>query len=193
MNLTVYMTSPHATSETETRLALESVDQQAVPEPAVADGEGVLAQLVHHRLDDACARQDDVSPLRLQSDDFAAILLRPRAIELDLPLYLGAIDHGPLHDVRIVVRKRVLHCSDVRDGASHPDQHIGRVPRAEPSEICRDRIKCGAELPRGNRFGKAVPLGIPDGADVQAEALFDDRAAAESELRAPPACVEYGQ
>jgi hypothetical protein len=52
----------------------EPVDQQSVTQAPVAYRQGLLAQLVHDRPDDARAGKDDLGALGLEADDHAASL-----------------------------------------------------------------------------------------------------------------------
>lgn len=49
----------------------KTVDEQPVAESPIANGEGILAQLIHDGQDDACPGEDHIGPFRLQSNDFA--------------------------------------------------------------------------------------------------------------------------
>ena len=72
--------------------------QHAVAQAAVADGEALLAQLLHDRPDDAGTGEDDFRPLRLEADDGAAGVGILRPVELDLAIDLGAVEDGALDD-----------------------------------------------------------------------------------------------
>jgi len=50
----------------------ETLGQHTVAQAAVADGETLLPQLLHHRAHDAGTGEDDLRPLRLKADDGAA-------------------------------------------------------------------------------------------------------------------------
>ncbi len=69
---------------------------------AVADGEALLAQLLHHRTDDAGTGEDDFRPLRLEADDGAAGIGIQRPVELDLAIDLGAVEDAALNDRRVI-------------------------------------------------------------------------------------------
>jgi len=58
---------------------------------AITHGQGFLAQLLHDRPDDARTGENDLRPLRLKTDDGAAGVGIPRAVELDLAFDLGAL------------------------------------------------------------------------------------------------------
>ena len=71
---------------------------------AVADRERVAAELVEHRAHDAGAGEDHLGALRLQADDLAPLVGGARAVELDLAVDLGPVEHGALDDVGVVRR-----------------------------------------------------------------------------------------
>jgi hypothetical protein len=56
----------------------ESLAEQAVAQPAVADRKRFFAQLFHDRPNDACAGQDDVGTFGLEPDDRPASHYRAR-------------------------------------------------------------------------------------------------------------------
>ena len=85
----------------------ESLDEQAVAQAPVAHGDGVGAELRHHRPHDAGAREDHLGPLGLQPDDPAALLGGRGAVALDLAVDLGAVEDGALNDLGIVGREPV--------------------------------------------------------------------------------------
>jgi hypothetical protein len=62
----------------------EPLDDQAVAETAVADREGLAAQLREDAAHDAGAREDDGGAVRLQPDDLPSLLGITGAVELDL-------------------------------------------------------------------------------------------------------------
>src|SRR5580698_9798450 len=95
------------------------VDEQPMAQAAVADRQGILLKLVHHRLDDARPSKDDVRPLRLQADNRAPVVQRLCAVHLDLAIDLGTFEYRSLNDAGIVLRQTVLDRRDVRDGAAH--------------------------------------------------------------------------
>jgi hypothetical protein len=43
----------------------ETLGEEAMPEAAVADGERLAAEFVHHRADNACAGEDHLGPFGL--------------------------------------------------------------------------------------------------------------------------------
>jgi hypothetical protein len=49
---------------------------------AITHGEGLLAQLLHDRPDNARTREDDLRPFRLETDDGAARIGIPRPVML---------------------------------------------------------------------------------------------------------------
>ena len=117
----------------------EALDQQAVAEAAIAHGERLLAQLLHHRPDDAGAGEDDVGSLRLEPDDRPARLDIARPVELDLAVDLGPVEDAALDDVRVVRGQGVLHRGDVRDRAAHRHQRVGSGATVDPGEVAGDR------------------------------------------------------
>src|SRR4051812_35314776 len=82
----------------------EALEQQAVPQPAVAHRQRLLAELLQHRADDARAGEDDLGALRLEADDLAPLVGGACPVELDLAVDLAAVEHRPLYDVRVVDR-----------------------------------------------------------------------------------------
>ena len=70
---------------------------------AVADRQRVLPELAEHRPHDARTGENDVGALGLEADDLTALVETARAVQLDLPIDLGPVEHGPLHHVRVVL------------------------------------------------------------------------------------------
>src|SRR5262245_40760992 len=171
----------------------ESLDEETVTQPVVAHEQRVLAELRHDGPDDAGSRQDHVGPRALQADDAAPFVHRAAAIQLDLPIDLGSIDACSLHGVRVVAGQTEHDRGDVRDDAAHPDEGIGRARRIEPRQILCDRVERRAELLGGDHASETKALRVPDGADVQAEALVYHRPVSERELGAASARVEDHQ
>ena len=164
-----------------------------MPETTVADRKRVLLKLVHHRLDDAGAGQDDVRPFRLKAHNRTAVVQQLRAVHLDLALHLGPFDDGTLNDGGIVFCQAMFDRGHIGDGAAHAYESIGDRPIVEPGKIGGNRILGGLQLLRRYDVGETELLGVANGTDVDAEALLDVRPVAEGKLRAPTAGIEDGQ
>src|SRR5262249_58923204 len=65
--------------------------------------------------------------------------------------------------------------------------------RTEPRQLLCDRVERRAELLVGDHASETKALRIPDGADIQAEALVYHRSVSERELGAASARVEDDQ
>src|SRR4051812_10264002 len=97
----------------------EALDEQAVPQTAVADGERFAAELGEHGADDAGAGKDDVRAIGLQAGEVPALIAVAGAVELDLPIDLGTVEDRAVDDVVVVGGEPVLDGGEVRDGAPH--------------------------------------------------------------------------
>ena len=86
-----------------------------------------------------------------------------RAVELDLPIDLGAVQDGAVHDVAVVDRETVLDGGEVRDRAAHADDALDGAPIVQPREIGRDRVERlpSAWLRRRTRRGRTAPCSAP--------------------------------
>ena len=140
---------------------------------AIADRERVLSELAQHRPHDARTREDDVGALGLEADDLATLVEAERAVQLDLPVDLGPVEHGALHDVRVVLSQTVLDRGEVRDRPAHRDEHIGRGSAVETSEVGIERGERLGQHLLGDDTAEAVPLRVADGAHIDAEPLLD--------------------
>ena len=162
-------------------------------QPAIADRQRVLPELLHDRPDDAGAGEDHVGALRLQADDLAARVDVARPVELDLPIDLVAIEDGALHDVRVIRGHAVAHGCHVRERSTHPDQRVRRRPAVEPSQVGRDRGECLGKHIGRDRSIQAESLGVANRPDVDAEALLDAGVGTERELAAAATGVEHDE
>jgi hypothetical protein len=168
----------------------EPLDEQAVPQAAVADREALAAELGEDAAHDAGAREDDRGSVGLQSDDLSALVGVAHAVELDLPIDLGAVQDGAVHDVAVVDREAVLDGGEVRDRAAHADDALDGEPIIQPREIGRHRVERSRERGFIDEPIEAEPLHVAHRADVEAEPLLDVRPAADRELGAAAARVE---
>ena len=116
-----------------------------------------------------------------------------RAVELDLAVDLGAVEHRALDDVRVVGLEPVLDGGEVRDRAAHPDERVGRRPAVETVEAAAIARARGCERLVGDGPVEPEALGEPRRSDVHAELLVDPLAVAEGELRAAAARIEDGE
>ena len=117
---------------------------------AVADPHDGLPEFVHHSPDDAGAGKNDVGALRLKTDDRATLRRVAQAIQLDLAVDLGSVQHSALYDIGIVGLQTVLDGSDVGNGAAHGDKHIRGGAAVDPRQILADGGKRVAERVGGN-------------------------------------------
>ncbi len=141
----------------------ESVDDQSVPQPAVAHDERFAIELRQHREHDAGAREYDLGAVRLEADDGTPLVGCAGAIELDLPVDLGAVEPGALDDVRVVRRESMLDGGEVRQRPAHPDERVGRWTGRRDSRA-RRRSRRGplrALLRRQSRRARSAPSGAP--------------------------------
>ena len=106
---------------------------------AIAHREGLLAQLLHDRPDDARTGENDLRPLRLKTDDGAAGVGIPRPVEFDLAFDLGAVEHAALDDRRIIVGEPVLDRGDVSHRATHRHQRGGNRTSLDARQVRRNR------------------------------------------------------
>ena len=81
----------------------------------------------------------------LEADDRAALSAVARAVELDLAVDLGSVEHRALDDVRVVRRERVLDGGEVRDRAAHADERVRARPAVEPGEVGGDRARAASD------------------------------------------------
>ena len=114
---------------------------------------------------------------------------RAGAVELDLPVDLGAVEHRALDDLRVVGRERVLTAA--RFVTRRPSRRGRPAPggRRARARSARSRRAPRRARPR-RRPVEAEALGEPHRADVDAEPLVDTVAVAERELGAAAAGVE---
>ena len=162
-------------------------------QPAVTDRELRLAELVHHRAHDAGTGEDDFRAFRLQADDAPARIGVLRAVQLDLPVDLGAVEHGALHDLGVVARQAVADRGEVGHRPAHRRERIGQRTAFEARQVRGDRRQRLAQCLVRHLAVEPVAFGVAHRADIDAEALVDDGAMAEGELRATAAGVEDHQ
>ena len=110
--------------------------------------------------------------------------------KLDLPLDLGAIEHGALHDVQLVRRRAMTHSCEIRDGAADRDERVRFRPPIEAREIGSDCTESSGQDVLRDRAAEPEPVGKASRADVHAEALVDTLSETERELRAAATGVE---
>ena len=139
-------------------LAAEPLDEEAVPEAAVADRELVALQLVEHRPDDAGAGEDHLGPCRLQADDLATLLGGSTPVELDLALDLSSVEHRAVDDLGVVRGEAVPDGGEVREGAAEADERgrplaARRVARGRPRS---PRVPPRARRPRRRRRARSA-------------------------------------
>ena len=156
------------------RAEAEPVGDQPVAEAAVAHDERVAPELRQHRAHDAGAREDHLGAVGLEPDDRAPLLGGPRAVQLDLPVDRGPVEPGALDGVRVVHREAELDGREVRHGAAHPDEHLGRGAAVEAVELGGDPPERVAERVLGHGPVEPVALRQADRADRHAELLGDD-------------------
>ena len=168
----------------------EALDEQPVPEAAVADRERVRGRACRAR----CGRCS--APARITSARFgwrptivAPLLGVARPVELDLAVDLGAVEHRALDDVGVVASRGRADGGQVRHGAAHPDERVGPRPPVEPSRSAAIAVERRASTSPRRRV-EPEALGEARGADIDAEALLDRGAVPERELRAAAAGVE---
>src|SRR5262245_18205483 len=75
----------------------ESFDEQTMAEATIADRQRITSELGHHRSDDASPSQDHGGAVGLEARDVLALLGVTAAVELDLPVDLGGVEHRSLH------------------------------------------------------------------------------------------------
>src|SRR5262245_27823505 len=93
-----------------------TLDQHAVAQTAVADGQGVPLQQLEHRPRDAGAAEDDLGARRLEAGDLASLRRVARAIELDLAVDLRPFERGALDAFRVVRSEPEADRGEVGDG-----------------------------------------------------------------------------
>src|SRR5579862_3321 len=107
----------------------EPLDEDAVPQPAVTDGELAAVELPEHRSDDQRPREDHRGPRRLEPDDRAPLVGGSTPVELDLAIDLLSVEDRSVDDFGVVGGELVLHRREVREGAAHADESVGaRAP-----------------------------------------------------------------
>ena len=126
----------------------------AVPQTAVADGERRGAELREHRADDAGAGEDDLGALGLEADDRTPLVgARACGRARSAGRSRRRSSTVPWTTVRVVGREPVLHRREVRHGAAHPDERVGRRPAVEAREVGGDRRRA----PRRARSSATAP------------------------------------
>ena len=130
-----------------------------MPQGTVAHRERVATELLQHGPHDAGAREDHLRALRLEAGDRASLVGVTPAVEPDLPVDLGPIEHRALHHVRVVLDQAVPDRGQVGDRAAHADERIGRTPAGEAPEAVVDGAEGGGERLVGDDPLEAELLG----------------------------------
>ena len=159
-------------------------------QPTVTDGEDVAAQMVHHGAHDARSGQDHLGAVGLEADDRAAAVGIGRAVQRDLAVNFVARQARAVDPVRVVRRHGQRHRGHVRQRAAHADEGIRPIAPGERFEVRRDRRPGLRHRLFRDRPGQAELLGVPDGADVEAEPIRYPAVGSEAELAAPAPGVE---
>ena len=116
----------------------EALGQEPVPQAAVADKDPSLAQQLHDGPHDTGAREDDLCSFRLQPDDRTPGRSVACAVELDLTVDLGKLQHGTLDALRIVRFQPELDGGEVRHRPAHPHERVRRGSAVDPGEPSGD-------------------------------------------------------
>ncbi len=125
------------------------LEEQAVPQAAIAHDGRLPTKLRDHGPDDARAGENHIGPFGLQAHGATPFLDRAGAIEVDLPIDLGEVEDGALHDFRLIGCELVLDGRKVGGGAPQRDQRGRRRPSVQRRELGGDRVECrGQNVPR---------------------------------------------
>src|SRR5262245_45694671 len=82
----------------------EPINEYAMPQATVADGERLTAEHYDHGPQDACPSEDDVGTLRLQASNGATLIHGARAEQLDLLVDLYQVELRAVDDIWVVPR-----------------------------------------------------------------------------------------
>src|SRR5262249_45024384 len=120
------------------------LQQESVPDPLVAHGQGVVAAQGHQLLDHDGAGQDDVRPLSLQTANSAA-LARAEGLEALAQLRdVAAAQPGPVERRAIPLGGSQKEAAERAEAAADADQRVAGSGPGQHAEQTRTRLaaKC---------------------------------------------------
>src|SRR5262245_8264467 len=93
-------------------------------QPAIAHGQRLMPEFVHHHADDACTGKDDLCPLGLEPGDGTPVVSGQPPVALDLAIDLANVERCALYESRVVPGESELDGCQIRDRSTHPDQQV---------------------------------------------------------------------